>query len=335
MRSLLTACITAIFISFSMPLYADSSKPMTFQQFLTSVKQEAIKLGISKQTANTYLNNIKLPIPVHKTIVVERQQHQAQKILTFKEYRHRLIPPSKIKRAREEYRKHRALLKKIEKKYHVPGQYIIALWAIESDFGDYVGNFPIVRSLAILAYHHHRSPFYRRQLIDMLMILNSKKTPPKMLPYILKGAWDGGMGQTQFEPSAYLAYAVDFDGDGFKNIWTNLPDAFASIANYLRVHGWHGKQVWGIPVTIPNNFPDKLANRYIKKSIQDWNTLGVRQIDDKPLKIIPGKHFILMPDGKGGPAYLTYHNFNVLLQWNDTTYEGMTVGILADKIVKP
>ncbi|GAG99485.1 unnamed protein product, partial [marine sediment metagenome] len=209
-------------------------------------------------------------------------------------------------------------------------RFIIALWGIESNYGRYTGSFPLIRSLAILGYHHHRAKFYQRQLLDALVMLDR----PKVIPEQLKSAWDGGMGQTQFEPAAYLTYGVDFDNDGLANIWTSLPDVFASIANFLHKNGWNGKENWGIPVKLPKNFPADKAGLPGKNSISYWRHLGVTQNNGQPLQEVSGNTVILLPSGIKGQGYLIYPNFRKLMRWNNIIFEGLCVGILADSIVK-
>jgi len=309
---------------------ASAAKRPFFKDFINGILKEAMQLGITAETAHKYLDALHLPKPVKHTTVVRLEKHQAQKVLDFNQYLRRLVPPYKKKVARRKLRQHRELFQKIYKKIPVQPQFIIALWGLESDFGRDMGNFPLIKSLAILAYHHHRSKFYRRQLIDALKILDGKHIIPEMK----KSAFDGGMGQPQFEPSAYLHYAVDFNGDGFKNIWTNMPDAMASIANFLHKNGWNGRQGWGIRVRIPKNFNPKIAGRHHWQPISQWEALGVRQYNGQPLPKVKGHTALLLPNGKKGPYYLVYGNFKMLLRWNDTTFESLAVGIFSDEIIK-
>ena len=306
------------------------TKKQSFEQYINGVKKEAISLGVSKKTADKYLSNLKPPKPPKKPTLVRLQTHQAQTVLRFKKYKNQFINKADLPYARQQYIKNQTLIKRVQKDYQVPGQIIVALWGIESDYGRYTGDFPLINSLAILGYRHHRSKFYHRQLLDALIMLNR----PKVIPEQLKSAWDGGMGQAQLEPAAYLAYAVDYDKNGFKNIWTSLPDVFASIANFLHQNGWNGKQGWGIPVKVPKNFPIKQAGDSFNYTVKHWQQLGVRQKDGESLPKVSGKTSILMPDGMKGDAYLAYPNFKVLLRWNNTVFEGLSTGILSDRIAR-
>ena len=326
---LIKITLIAVLVIVAASVVVATTKKPTFQQYIAGVKKEAVSKGISSKTANKYLDHLKPPKPRETSTYIKLQTHQAQAVLTFKEYKKAFISKASVPYARAKYREHLKLLKQIKKVYPVQPRFVLTLWGIESDYGHHIGNFPLVRSLAILAYHHHRSKFYRQQLIDALIMLDR----PKVIPQQLKSAWDGGMGQPQFEPGSYLTYAVDYDKNGFKNIWTSLPDTFASIANFLYSNGWNVKQTWGIRVKVPKNFPVKQAGYPLKYPLKHWKKLGVRQLDGELLTPIKGKTAILLPDGLKGEAFLVYPNFKVLMRWNDTTFEGLSVGILSDKLI--
>lgn len=305
-------------------------KKQTFQEYIAGVKKEAISKGLSPATANKYLDNLKSPKPPKKSVYIKIQKHQAQAVLSFQEYKKNFITKVTLFYGKIQYRKNLKLLKQIEKEYPVQPRFVVALWGIESGYGRHMGNFPLIRSLAILAYNRHRSDYFRQELINALTMLDR----PKVIPQQLKSAWDGGMGQAQFEPSSYLYYAVDYDKDGFKNIWTSRADILASIANFLYAHGWNNKETWGIRVKLPKNFPIKDAGRSFKYTIKHWKDLGVLKANGKPLDPIKGKTAILLPEGIKGEAYLVYPNFKVLLHWNNTTFEGLSTGLLSDKFIE-
>jgi membrane-bound lytic murein transglycosylase B len=191
-------------------------------------------------------------------------------------------------------------------------------------------SFIISLFIAILAFQKHRSAFYRKQLIAALTILDAKK----IIPQELKSTFDGGMGQPQFEPSVYLQYAVDFDGDGFKDIWTSMPDAFASIANYLMKNGWQPGQPWGFKIKLPSHFPAQLTGRANKHPIKVWQDLGVTLTNGEPLPNLHGNTAVLLPSGANGTAYIVCCNFYALMNWNNTTFESLVVGLLADSLVE-
>lgn len=327
MKRLLVAFAALIIAISAGWIYATNKKP-TFQQYLSDIKKRALKAGVSQKTIDKYMSNIAPPKKPKKSIIIQNQKHQAAAVDTFAVYKTQFIPNKILPYAHKQYRKYLPLLKRVEKQFHVQPRFVTALWGIESDYGRYTGDFPLIRSLAVLGYHHHRSAFYKRQLVDALVILNR----PKVIPEMLKSAWDGGMGQPQFEPASYLSYGVDFNKDGFVNIWTSMPDVFASIANFLHQNGWNGKQTWGMEVKVPKNFPIKKSGYPLKHSISYWRKLGVTQLNGRPLKNISGKTAILLPDGIKGRAFIIYPNFKVLMRWNNITFEGLCVGLLSDAL---
>lgn len=319
------ACLVLSLVVFN-SIFANSIQ-QRFEKFIHNVKKEAITKGVSQQTVDKYLSNLKAPTPRHNRVIRDLH-HQAQKVLTFEEYFNQLASKEKIAKAQRLYKEHYNLLMQVYQRYEVAPQIIVAIWGIESDFGKDTGDFSLIHSLAILAFQQHRSAFYRLELISALKMLDHKIVIPEQL----KSSFDGGMGQTQFEPTAYLTYAVDFNHDGFPNIWTDLPDVFASIANYLRLNGWKKDQTWGMEVKLPKNFDVKRATIHKQYPISYWKKLGVKQLNGKELPSIKGSTSILLPSGIEGPAYLALPNFFVLLTWNHTIFEGLSLGLLANKI---
>ena len=303
---------------------ADATQQPSFQQFVATLQKEARQQGIQEKTIQKYLTGLKAP----RTQALYDLHHQAQAHVSFQQYVDTFITSDILLKGRYYMKKYRTLLHKIERRYHVQPQFIIALWGIETDYGTSTEhNAPIVTSLVTLAYQHHRSHFYYDQVMAALKILDHQVLPQQAI-----GTWDGGMGQASFEPTAYLQYAVDFDRDGFKNIWTSVPDILASIANYLHANGWNGDQPWGIAVQLPTHFPKQLLGIHHKLSLQRWRQLGVHPSQGKSLPAIASSASVLVPNGTSGPAYLVFHNFDVLLRWNNTTFEGLTVGLLSDQM---
>jgi membrane-bound lytic murein transglycosylase B len=260
------------------------------------------------------------------------ETHQAQKILTFQAYFQQLMPEWKIQRGRRYFVQYQSCLQQIEQQYGVPGQYLIALWGIESHFGHYTGHFPLINSLAVLGFQQHRSSYYRRQLIDALVMLDQSHTIPEQQ----WSSFDGGMGQAQFEPQTYLTFGVDFDHDGFKNIWTSVPDTLASMAFFLKENGWKRGQPWGIPVQLPPHFSVPAAGdiRHHFEPLEYWRVLGVKTLAGQRLPVVPGQAALLIPDPMSKEAYLVFENFKAFLRWNNTTFEGLVISLSGDKIAQ-
>ena len=229
-------------LSISLP---SNTNAEDFNTWLDKLKTEAKRQGISQKTIDSSLIGIK-PIPR----VIELDRKQPEFTLTFAEYLKRVVSDRRIRIGKSKLKEHKELLRQISSKYGVQSRYIVALWGIETDFGRITGGFPVISSLATLAYDGRRSKFFRKELLLALKIVDGGH----ILAKDMVGSWAGAMGQNQFMPSSFHAYAVDYDKDGSKDIWKTLPDVFASIANYLSKSGWQADQTWGRPVRLPEEF---------------------------------------------------------------------------------
>ena len=316
--------ITVTIISFFVQGFGTKAVAEEFNTWLDTLKIEARSKGISQSTIESSLSGIK-PIPR----VIELDRKQPEFTLTFKEYLRRVVSDRRIRIGKAKLVEHEKLLAEITIKYGVQPRYIIALWGIETDFGRITGGFPVISSLATLAYDGRRSKFFRKELFLALKIVDKGHITAKDM----LGSWAGAMGQNQFMPSSFHAYAVDYNKDGSKDIWKTLPDIFASIANYLSKSGWQGDQTWGRPVNIPDKFSQKLLGRKIKKGLNQWHELGVRKLSGKDLPKRNLLSSIIRPEkGMVGPAFVVYHNYGVILKWNRSNYFATAVGTLSDKI---
>ncbi len=260
--------------------------------------------------------------------MIELDRAQPETTLTFAQYLDKVVTQARRDAARDHYRANQALLDEIGRRYGVQPRYIVALWGIETDFGRTIGSFPVVAALATLAFDGRRSAFFRRELINALLIVQQDDIDPKTMI----GSWAGAMGQSQFMPSSFLAYAVSYRGDGTPDIWTKPEDVFASIANYLARRGWHGDQGWGEAVTLPAGFDSSAAAKGAPRPLADWAALGLRGADGTALEVSPLRASLLQPGGSDSPAFLVYDNFSVILRWNNSSYFGVAVGTLADSV---
>ena len=316
--------ITLTIISFFIQGFGAKAIAEEFNTWLETLKIEARSKGISQSTIESSLSGIK-PIPR----VIELDRKQPEFTLTFKEYLRRVVSDRRIRIGKAKLVEHEKLLAEISIKYGVQPRYIVALWGIETDFGRITGGFPVISSLATLAYDGRRSKFFRKELFLALKIVDKGHITAKDM----LGSWAGAMGQNQFMPSSFHAYAVDYNRDGSKDIWKTLPDIFASIANYLSKSGWQGDQTWGRAVRLPDKFSSKLLGRKIKKGLNQWHELGVRKLSGKDLPKRNLISSIIRPEkGMVGPAFVVYHNYGVILKWNRSNYFATAVGTLSDKI---
>lgn len=316
----------AVLLAFcvALPITA-SAATEPFAQWLDGVRAEAKTRGVSDATLDAAFAGVS-PIPR----VIELDRNQPEFKLKFDEYMARVVTPNRIAKGRKLMAEHATLLDRIAAKYKVQKRFIVALWGVESDFGRITGGFPVVAALATLAYDGRRSAFFRRELLLALDILQQGHITPDAM----KGSWAGAMGQNQFMPSSFTRFAVDFDGDGHKDIWGTLPDVLASIARYLSESGWRDDLTWGREVKLPKNFDRKLIGLDTRKPLPSWQALGVRRADGGPLPERPVQAAIVeVTERSGGSRYFAaYADFDVILKWNRSTYFAVAVGTLADAL---
>ena len=295
----------------------------SFTQWREGVRKEALSLGISAATFEAAFADVE-PIPR----IIELDRSQPEVTLTFAQYVERVVPESRVAKGRELLAEHRDLLEPIGREYGVPPRFIVALWGIETNFGQYLGGFPVIAALATLAHDGRRSAYFRQELLNALRILEDGHiTTDAMM-----GSWAGAMGQSQFMPSSFVRYAVDHNGDGKRDIWGTQGDVFASAANYLAQTGWRAGETWGRHVALPAGFDHALTGLEVKKTLAKWQALGLRRADggDLPQAAISGS--VVLPGGEGGPAYLVYDNYRTIMRWNRSFYFATSVGLLADGI---
>lgn len=286
-------------------------------------KQEAKTAHISPQTIKaTFKSAQYLP----QVVVLDRAQPEF--ISTFLSYVDNRVNPSKIAIGRAMLQQHEALLSQVEAQYGVPKEILVAFWGLETHYGANKGNFGLPSSLMTLAYEGRRAAFFRSQLLDTMRIVDAGHNTVAGM----RGSWAGAMGHMQFMPSTLLKHGVDADGDGRINIWTSLPDSFASAANYLNNAGWQKGEVVMLEVKLPANFSYNLAQLQNRKSASNWERLGVTTIDEMPLPAQENAA-ILLPQGWQGPAFMVFSNFDVILDWNRSVNYALSVAYLANQYV--
>ena len=304
---------------------AENLRPaQSFEAWRVGARTEALGLGIGAATFDAAFAGVE-PIPR----VIELDRTQPESTITFTQYLERMVPETRVAKGREMFAAHRGRLESIGRKYGVPPRFIVALWGIETNYGQYLGGFPVIGALATLAYDGRRSAYFRGELMNALRILEDGH----ITPAAMKGSWAGAMGQSQFMPSSFVRYAVDFDGDGRRDIWTTETDVFASAANYLAQAGWRTGENWGRRVILPAGFDRSLIGLDVVKTLAGWQALGVRRADGADLPRVAMSGSVLLPGGEGEPAYLAYDNYRTIMRWNRSFYFATAVGLLADRIV--
>jgi membrane-bound lytic murein transglycosylase B len=297
-----------------------------FEQYVSTLKVEAIDLGISATVVNNAFEKVEF---LQRSVKSDKSQPEFK--LTLDTYIPRAVPDWKIDQAREAYKKHYYLLHKIGKEYGVQPRFIVALWGIETNFGRLTGRHYVISSLTTMAYEGRREALFKKQLFAALTILDEGHIEQDKFI----GSWAGAMGQVQFMPTSYLNYAVDYDGDGKKDIWNNYADVFASAANYLKTEGWDDSETWGRQVLIPDGFNPELAGIKKKKTLQEWQDIGVRRFDGSALPKVDMNASIIIPDDASGRVYLAYNNYQVLMHWNRSYYFATAVSYLSERIKYP
>lgn len=303
-----------------------SAKTEEFSIWIDNFKIRAEKSGISKTTIDETLNRVKV-IPR----IIELDRNQPEFTLTLSQYLRNVVSKKRIKKGISKIRENWELLETISNKYNVQPRFIVALWGIETDFGRVTGGFPVIDALVTLSYDGRRSKYFSKELINALKIIDQGHISYDQMV----GSWAGAMGQTQFMPSSFLNFAQDYDNDGRKDIWGTKEDALASAANYLSKLKWNNNETWGREVIVNDNFnliDDELTLQN-KKTIIEWQSLGVRRMDgrDLPKKNLEG-YLIKIKDTNKERYFLVYQNFKRILKWNTSNYFAISVGILSDSI---
>jgi membrane-bound lytic murein transglycosylase B len=292
-----------------------------FNGFLAGVRRDAAAHGIRPGTIDLAFRYIQ-----YLPRVIELDQKQPERKLTFAEYLAKTVTPQRLDDARRNLADNWPLLQRVQQRFGVQARFVVALWCVESDFGRIMGNYSVPASLATLAYEGRRGPMFRAELISALKILDQGHVRAENM----LGSWAGAMGQCQFMPSTFLSYAVDFDGDGRRDIWNDRQDVLGSIANYVSRLGWRGNESWGRQVVAPDAL-SSYAGLDNRRPVSEWARYGVRPASGA----FSGRETeasLVIPDGAGGTALLVYDNFRAIMKWNKSTYFAAAVGYIADSI---
>ena len=296
----------------------------SFPGFLTSLRREARRAGISERILDSALSGLQ---PNEKVVELDRKQPEFT--MTWDRYRSTRLSEQRIANGREAYRQARGWVTAATARTGVDPGVIIGIWGLESNYGGYTGGFGVVEALATLAWEGRRASFFRPELISALRILEHGDITPKRMT----GSYAGAMGQPQFMPSSYLRYAIDLDGDGRRDIWDSRADVLGSIANYLARSGWRPGEPWGQPVRLPPGFDASLAGRENRRSLGEWMRLGVVRSDGRGFSYSDVPAALVLPGGAGGEAFLTYTNFTVIRRYNPSDFYALSVGLLGDAVV--
>ncbi|MBB1476718.1 lytic murein transglycosylase [Shewanella sp. 5S214] len=302
---------------------APAQEQADFATCVVTLQQKAKAAGISQQIIDTTVANLK-----YVPRVIELDNQQPEFTTTFGDYFDKRVTAWRVEQGKKMLAEHKSLLAKLTKEYGVPGQYIVAFWGLETNFGSYKGSMPVLDSLATLACDPRRSDYFTGELLQALTL----KQQYNFADSKMVGSWAGAMGHTQFMPTNYRKYAVDGDGDGVADLWNSTDDALTSAANFLQHLGWKADERWGREVLIPSDYSFAYLGGKHPLPLVKWRELNVKQVNGQPLSTPDMQAALYLPAGHTGPAFLGYDNFNVIMRWNRSEFYAISVGHLADRI---
>lgn len=307
-------------------IFQPAAAEQSFADWVAELRVEALADGISANTFDSAFDGVE---PIKRVVKLDRKQ--PEKVLTLDEYVGKVINNYRIQQGKKKLAEQRELLDAVHAKYGIQPRFLVAFWGLETSYGRLTGGHSVIAAIATLAYDGRRAAFFRSQLLDALHILEDGHIEPENMI----GSWAGAMGQAQFMPSTFRAYAVDGDGDGKIDLWKSKADVFHSAGNYLSQVGWDGDLTWGREVKLPEGFDVSQIGLKIKKPLAEWSRLGVTRVTGKALPQRDIQASLVKPDeGKWGRVFLVYDNYRAIMKWNRAHKYAIAVGTLSDKIAR-
>ncbi|GHC80140.1 murein transglycosylase [Pseudorhodoferax aquiterrae] len=298
------------------------ARSQDFAQWVDRFRAEARAAGITDATLHAAFDGVQ-----HLDQVIALDRAQPEFTRTVWDYLDTAVSPTRVARGQDKLLEVRAVADAAAARYGVPAEIVVAIWGMESNYGSNYGDTPTIDALATLGFEGRRAAWARGQLMAALRILQNGDIPRERM----LGSWAGAMGQTQFLPSNFLAYAVDADGDGRRDIWGSMADVTASTAHFLAREGWQRGQPWGLEVQLPPGFDLGRADDALRQSSTQWAAEGVRAMDGTALPALPDAS-LLLPAGARGPVFLVGPNFRAILRYNNATSYALGVGLLAQRL---
>ena len=313
--------------SSSMPATSSISSQNNFQGCLANLRSQAMNAGVSASTYDRYTQNL---TPDYS--VIEKLNYQPEFSTPIWDYLSGLVDEERVQLGRQKLVQHRDVLNRVAAAYGVPAETVVAVWGVESNFGDIAGSYPLLQSLGTLSCEGRRQSYFRGEFFAAMRILQRGDLNESQL----KGSWAGAFGHTQFMPSTYEELAVDFDGDGRRDLVSSTTDALASTANFLKKRGWQTGQPWGFEVKIPEGMSISGESRRNKKSLDSWMNRGLQRADGTPL--IQGnlsgssQAGLMAPAGASGPVFLVFKNFDAIYSYNAAESYALAIAHLSDRL---
>ena len=315
----LTTLLAATTALLTAPALAQSE----FRDCLQTIRAEAIRQGVPAATIDRAFQNL---TPDQKVIDLDARQPEFS--LTYAKYVGQSVTPDRVAKGQQKLVQYKELFDSLEREYSVPGRYIVSFWGLETNYGTFMGDFQVLRSVSTLACMTKRAAFFTNETVQALKILSANQ----MTSQQMRGSWAGAMGNMQFMPSTFTRWAVDRDANGKIDIWTSLPDAFTSAANFLRGIGFKPGLPSSDEVVLPRNFPLDQADTSVEKPVREWAAMGVKRAGGGALPAVDDRAAIVLPAGWRGPTFILYPNFKAVMNWNRSTLYALAVGTLARQI---
>ena len=308
--------------SLALPAFAQTASP-EFSQCLERLQGDARKAGVSAATYQQLTRDLTPDMGV-----IEKLDYQPEFRSAIWDYLSGLVDEERVQEGQAMLTRHADTLRRVEQRFGVDPATVVAVWGVESNFGQTLGKYPLLQSLGTLSCFGRRQDYFRTELYAAMRILQKGDIAPDRLV----GSWAGAFGHTQFMPSTFERLAVDFDGDGRADLMDNATDALASTANFLKKAGWRTGQPWGLEVRLPAGFNTSGEGRRSKRSISEWMARGVTAVDGSPLPGDAGPAGLLTPAGAEGPAFLVFRNFDAIYSYNAAESYGLAIAHLSDRL---
>ena len=323
-RFFLKALTTATIAATNMQIA--SAQTTNFAGCLAGLEEQANKAGIARHTYRDLTTGLSPDLSI-----LEKLDYQPEFRLAIWDYLAALVDQERVDTGLEMLKEHASVLQRVANQYGVDPATVVAVWGVESNFGMTQGKYPLIQALGTLSCMGRRQDYFRKEFFATMRIIQSGDIAQERLV----GSWAGAFGHTQFMPTTFERLAVDFDGDGRRDLMDNVNDALASTANYLKRNGWQTGQPWGVEVKLPAGFNTKGEGRRTKKAISNWASRGVTLIDGSALSNFASgsqKAGLVTPAGPSGPAFLTFKNFDVIYSYNAAESYALAIGHLADRL---
>ncbi|GHA27099.1 murein transglycosylase [Devosia pacifica] len=319
-----TSHLPTLAVAASVSIASITSPLASTSSFVAGLWPEAQAMGVSRQAFEASFAGYS---PNPKVMELTRKQPEFSQ--TVADYINKRVTGSQVGRGQRMRSEWAQTLAGVEERYGVQAEVVLAIWGMETNFGSFMGGNNTIYALATLTQNGYRESFFRKELLTALRIVSDGHIQPSQMT----GSWAGAMGHTQFMPSSFMQYAVDYSGDGTRDIWNSIPDALASTANYLRAHGWQAGETWGYEITVPNGFNFEQAEQAGKLSLAQWQALGVGRTNGRAFPRAGDTAEFYMPAGATGPKFLMLRNFDVIKRYNNSNSYALAVGHLADRIL--